>query len=103
MIPFLLAEEASTAPNETTALPPLSILESMKQSLTELVISIQTFIPGFIGGLTIFIVGLIIALIVRRVLATILDKIGLEKVSERTGMQEMLHGIGLKTYLCNFL
>lgn len=96
---LLVAQESPPAANETPAVPPLNMLESTKQSLTELLVSIQNFIPGFIGGLTIFIVGLIVALIVRRILATLLDKIGLEKVSERTGMQEMLHGIGLKTPL----
>ncbi|MFT4636766.1 MAG: hypothetical protein ACI8T1_000072 [Verrucomicrobiales bacterium] len=58
--------------------------------------SIQNFIPGFIGGLTIFIVGLIIALIARRIVTPVLNKIGLDKMSERIGMKDMLAGIGLK-------
>lgn len=89
---FTVAQEASAVDAQT----PSDLMATMKQSLMELVTSIQNFIPGFLGGLVIFIVGLIIALIVRRMLATILDKVGLEKLSERTGMQEMLHSIGIK-------
>ena len=90
---FIVAQESAADPQQQQ---PIDLLETMQQALMELVTSIQTFIPGFIGGLVIFIIGLILALIVRRVIATVLDKLGLEKVSERTGMQDMLHGIGIK-------
>ncbi len=74
----------------------IDIVQSVSKALTDLVESIIDFIPGFVGGLTIFIVGCLIATIVRRLLTTILTKIGLDTMSDRVGIKEMLASIGLK-------
>ncbi len=77
----------------------LQIVDVVRDALLDLVASLRAFIPGFIGGLVIFVVGCIVAAIVRRIITAVLNKMGLETISERVGLQEMLHGIGLKTPL----
>ncbi len=91
-MPFIVAQEA---PEPVT----WNLTDTVMQSLTELGVAFQRFVPGFIGGLIIFLVGLFVALIVRRVLTTILSKIGLDKVSERVGLKDLLSSFGIKASL----
>jgi len=65
-------------------------------ALTKTIDNIINFIPNLINGLVILVVGYLIARIARWLLITILSRIGLDPLVERSGLTGSLRGLGLR-------
>jgi hypothetical protein len=72
-------------------------------SLIKIYTDIINFIPRFINGLIILIIGYLICVIVRKVLRFIFRQIRLEELIERTGVNNALRGLGVRAPLPEIL
>jgi small-conductance mechanosensitive channel len=65
-------------------------------SLGKIVTDILDFIPRFINGMIILIVGYLISVLVRKIAGWVLRRIRLEQLSERTGITAALASLGVR-------
>ncbi len=70
--------------------------EVVRDALTQIVLDIVHFIPDFVNGLIILIVGYLVAWVLRRVTRAVLSRIGFDPIVERTGITGTLRGLGVK-------
>lgn len=75
------------------------VLDSLNKILTD----ILDFIPRFINGLIILIVGYLICLLVRWILGVVFRAIRLEQLAERTGVSAVVRGLGVRAPLPRIL
>lgn len=68
----------------------------VRDSLTQIIVDIVNFIPNLVNGLIILLVGVLIARLVRWLLALVLRRIGFDPLVERTGITGALRGLGVK-------
>ncbi len=71
------------------------VLDSLKKILTD----ILDFIPRFINGLIILIIGYLISILVRWIVKFVLRSIRLDQLAERAGIRTILNGLGVKSPL----
>jgi hypothetical protein len=72
-------------------------------SLNKILNDILDFIPRFINGLIILIVGYLICLLVRWLVRLVLRGIRLEQLSERTGITAVIRGLGVRAPITQIL
>ena len=72
-------------------------------SLGKIVTDILDFIPRFINGLIILLVGYAVSVLVRTVVGWVLRRIRLDQLAERTGITSALHGLGIRAPLPRIL
>lgn len=65
-------------------------------SITDVFTRILGWIPGLISILAILIIGWVIAVFLRRVVVTILTKVGLDDALEKTGVTKLIQDVGAK-------
>jgi small-conductance mechanosensitive channel len=65
-------------------------------SLNKIVTDILDFIPRFINGMIILIVGYIISVLVRKIVGWVLRRIRLEQLADRTGITAALTSLGVR-------
>lgn len=75
------------------------VLDSLNKILTD----ILDFIPRFINGLIILIVGYLICLLVRWILNRIFRAVRLEQLADRTGISAVVRGLGVRAPLPRIL
>ncbi|HEX2911938.1 MAG TPA: hypothetical protein VH186_14110 [Chloroflexia bacterium] len=68
-------------------------------SLSKIVSDILDFIPRFINGLIILIVGYLVCLLVRAIARFILRRVHLDQLAERSGVTGAIQGLGIKAPL----
>ncbi len=68
------------------------VLESLRKILTDIV----DFIPRFVNGLIIFIVGYLITRLVSWLITFVLRRIRLDQLAERVGVSSVLGGLGVR-------
>jgi len=76
---------------------------AMTDSFNRFVEKMITFLPNLLAMLTILIVGLLIAWIVKRILSRFLRAIQFDKVSERWGIAHMLSSAGMTFSLAHLI
>jgi small-conductance mechanosensitive channel len=72
-------------------------------SLGKIVTDILDFIPRFINGLIILLVGYAVSVLVRTVVGWVLRRIRLDQLAERTGITSALRGLGIRAPLPRIL
>lgn len=72
-------------------------------SLGKIVTDILDFIPRFINGLIILLVGYAVSVLVRAVVGWVLRRIRLDQLAERTGITSALRGLGIRAPLPQIL
>lgn len=72
------------------------ILDALNETLTDMVISIFNFIPLFIIGLLILLIGYVIARVLRTAITRGGQRVGLDSVLERAGMTSQLASAGIE-------
>lgn len=72
-------------------------------SLGKIVTDILDFIPRFINGLIILLVGYAVSVLVRTVVGWVLRRIRLDQLAERTGITQALRGLGIRAPLPQIL
>lgn len=75
------------------------VLDSLYKIYTDII----NFIPHFINGLIILIVGYVICVLIRWVLRFIFRQIHLEQLIDRTGISNALRGLGIRAPLTEIL
>lgn len=75
------------------------VLDSLQKILNDIV----DFIPRFINGLIILIVGYLICLLVRWIVRLVLRGIRLDQLAERTGVSSVVRGLGVRSPLSQLL
>ncbi|WP_075188274.1 mechanosensitive ion channel family protein [Teredinibacter haidensis] len=69
---------------------------SLSESLTTLLNQFATFIPQLLAAVVILLIGYVVAKILRFAVATLLTKIGLDKLATHTGIEHQLQRLGNK-------
>lgn len=72
-------------------------------TLTKTILQIIDFIPRFVNGLIILIIGYIISWIVRWIIRFIFRRIRLDELGERTGMHNTMRGLGVRVGLAQII
>lgn len=72
-------------------------------ALTKIITDIINFIPNLVNGLIILIIGYLIARLVRWILATVLWRLKIDPLIERTGITGSLRGLGVKTSISQII
>jgi small-conductance mechanosensitive channel len=62
--------------------------------LTDLVVAVTDFIPRLLGAVLVMIVALIVAILLQRLAARLLEALGLDELAERTGATNSLRQLG---------
>jgi small-conductance mechanosensitive channel len=75
----------------------------VRDALTQIVLDIVNFIPNFINGLIILLVGYLVARVVRGITRVVLSRIGFDPLVERTGITGTLRGLGVRVPLSQFV
>ncbi len=75
------------------------VLDSLGKILTD----ILDFIPRFINGMIILLVGYLVSLLVRKIVSFVLRRVRLEQIAERTGLTGALQGLGVKAPLSQII
>lgn len=65
-------------------------------ALTQIIFDIINFIPRFVNGLIILVVGYLISRLVRWIVRVVLRKIRFDQLVERTGITNALNGLGIR-------
>ena len=73
------------------------VQESIVQSLTEMATKIAGFVPNLLGMLVILVVGYIVSKLLQRAATAILKRLRFDTASEKTGLQETMQKVGLKS------
>ena len=68
-------------------------------SLTKIVTDILTFIPHFVNGLIILIVGYLISAAIRWLVRFILQRVHLQELADRAGIVNAMRRLGIRTPL----
>jgi len=79
------------------------VREKLIQSFQELADSVVAFIPTLAVGLGLFILGLIVAKIIEKVLRLILTRMHFDNLVGRAGIDKMLQKIGLRQEISHFI
>lgn len=77
--------------------------EPVVQALTKILTDIINFIPLFVNGLIILIVGYLISVVVRWSIRFVLQHIGLEQLADRVGITNAMHGLGIRAPLAEIV
>src|SRR3569623_1604291 len=72
-------------------------------SLGKIITDILDFIPRFINGLIILLVGYLVSILVRTVVGWVLRRVRLDQIAERTGITSALRGLGIRAPLPQIL
>jgi hypothetical protein len=72
-------------------------------SLSKILIGIINFIPQFINGLIILLIGYLVCLLVRAILRFVFRQIRLEQLADRIGIDRALRGLGIRAPLPEIL
>lgn len=75
------------------------VVDSLKKILTD----ILDFVPRFINGLIILLVGYLISLLVRWIVRQVLRAVRLDQLAERTGVNSVVRGLGVHLPLSQIL
>ncbi len=79
------------------------IFQPVIQALTQTITAIVNFVPHLINGLIILIIGYIISVIIRWLLRFIFRQVRLEQLLQRTGIENVLHGLGVRISIVEIL
>jgi len=83
------------------------ILSHMKDRLLTTLVEMGNgaldMLPKLVVGFVIFLIGLIICKIVRRVVTMVLDKVGFDKMAASMGLKPMLVRAGVKTHISTLI
>ena len=71
------------------------VLDSLNQILTQ----ILTFIPHFVNGLIILIIGYAISALIRWVVRFVLQRVRLQDLADRAGITNAMRGLGIRAQL----
>ncbi|NTW03027.1 MAG: hypothetical protein HGA19_17390, partial [Oscillochloris sp.] len=66
-------------------------------SLYQIIVDILEFVPSLINGFIILLAGYLIAMFLRWLLRSLLQKIGFDALIERAGITGSLRGLGMTT------
>ncbi|MFI2351968.1 hypothetical protein ACH492_34205 [Streptomyces sp. NPDC019443] len=72
--------------------PPLALTVDFGQGITDAWSAVARFVPKFIGFLVILLIGWLVAKLVARGADQLLRRVGFERLSERSGVANALHG-----------
>jgi len=73
------------------------------QLVTSLLQNIVDFVPSLIGALLVFVIGWIVARIVRKAIKTILSKVGIDKIGESIERIDIVRKSGVSIKISSFL
>ncbi len=76
-----------------------SLLQTVINAFTNMRNSAVEFLPKLVLALILFLVGYLVALFVRKVLVTVTQKVGFDKMCEKIGITEMLSRAGIRSPL----
>ena len=79
------------------------LFQPVIQALTQTITAIANFIPHLINGLIILIIGYIISALIRWLLRFIFRQVRLEQLLQRTGIENILHGLGVRVSIVEIL
>ncbi len=79
------------------------ILDKFLETFTSMGDAAAAKTPYILIGLAIFVIGLIIAKIIRKTVKTVTGRIGLDSISEKVGIADLLSKIGIRKPLSIFL
>lgn len=71
------------------------VLDSLNQILTQ----ILTFLPHFVNGLIILIIGYVISALIRWIVRFVLQRVHLQDLADRAGITNAMRGLGIRTPL----
>ena len=69
-------------------------METLNRIQTDLVTAVTEFVPRLLGALVVMLVALLVALVLQRLSARLLAAIGLDELTERTGVTSSLRQLG---------
>lgn len=93
ILPLLQAAPATDAPVGATASGWRGVLDALKGSFSEFGDGIVAFLPSVVSALVFFIIGWIIAKIIRKIVQRGLRSIGLDAAVTKAGLDKMLNKI----------
>lgn len=76
---------------------------SFKQLFGKVIQDIMEWLPSLLGAILLFFLGWIAALVVQFLLASTLRRLGVDKVSEKTGIVSVLKSLGLRSSLSKLI
>ena len=79
------------------------IFQPVIQALTRIVTDILDFIPRFVNGLIILIIGYLISALVRWIVRAVLQRIRLHELAEHAGIHNAMRGLGVRVPLSEIL
>jgi len=68
---------------------------SVVSNLTEQWSTVITSLPNLLGALLILLLGVVVALIFKKISATLLRRIGLDRISNKAGVSDVMEGAGM--------
>ncbi len=75
------------------------IFQPVLESLTQIFTQILTFLPHFVNGLIILIIGYLLSALIRWLVRFILQRIRLQDLADRAGIVGAMGGLGIRTPL----
>jgi small-conductance mechanosensitive channel len=70
------------------------VTDTLEQILSDLVSAATEFIPRLVGAVVVVLVALIVAIVLRRLASGLLETLGLDELSDRTGATNSLEQLG---------
>lgn len=78
-------------------------IESFRQLFAKVIQEIMEWLPSLLGAILLFFVGWIAALIIRFFLGSILKRLGIDKLSEKTGIASIMKSWGFSLSLSKLI
>jgi small-conductance mechanosensitive channel len=70
------------------------VANTLDQILTDLVSAVTEFVPRLVGAVVVVLVALIVAIVLRRLASRLLETLGLDELSDRTGATNSFEQVG---------
>ncbi|MEP7148565.1 MAG: hypothetical protein ABI857_06750 [Acidobacteriota bacterium] len=78
-------------------------LESFQQLFSNVLRDIMEWLPGLLGAVLLFLIGWIAALVIRFLLGSILRRLGVDKIAEKTGIAPIISSWGFTSSLSRLI